>query len=346
MAKLITIPLFVLFCTLIYFFFEVPILKGMVWATGDGLVNSWAIDRMLLHEENDKVGELTKAVHPKTRFFALIAAHKGGIQSGLNSVPELIKDPDWEVRVQALKVAKARKITAAGPSVVTRLESDDPMDASGARARIEEGLLLETLVATASPLSANGLARMAITTTVSRKIRKRARKALWTLDPVPQAVEAYQEILNNPEVQRPSSADRAACLRAAAAFDLPGTLGHLTLWARKGRKKVQYAAIKGLGDLGGEGAKKYLETLIKPPSWKKRTKHNLKKQELAKRALERIRRKEAGMADIADEPEDVPDEPADGTPGDPTEPSVEDLLAAYGSDAEDPAEVTTGESAP
>ena len=329
MAKLITIPLFVLICTLIYFFFEVPILKGMVWATGDGLVNSWAVDRLLMHKEADKVGELTRGLHPKTRYFALAASHKQGIQSGLKAVPDLVKDPDWEVRTAALRVAKARKIAAAGPSIVQRLESDDPMDASGARMRVEEGLLLEALVATASPLSADGLARMAITTTVASKIRKRARKALWSLGPVPQAVEAYQEILNDPDTQRPSGDDQAACLRAAAAFDLPGTLGHLTANARKGRYNVQYAAIKGLGDLGGEGAKKFLQTIANPPAWTKLTEHNKKKQELAKRALERIRRKEAGMADISDEPEAPPANADGGDGGGSTEPSVEDLLAGF-----------------
>lgn len=334
MAKLITIPLFVLFCTLVYFFFEVPILKGMVWATGDGMVNSWAVDRLLLHKELEKVAELTHGVHPKTRYFALRASHQQGIEAGLQAVPDLIADPEWEVRVEALNVAKARGITAAGPVVVARLESDDYMGTVGARKRVEQGLLMEALVATASPLSADGLARMAITTTMADKVRKKARKALWDLGPVPQAVEAYQEILADPEGQRPTVQDLEACLRASAILDLPGTLGRLTEQARSGGRELQYAAIKALGDLGGENAKMFLETVANPPGWKRKTAHEERRQMLAKRALERIKRKASGQPDIPDEPEAKPAEGTGGGDGTPAEPSVEDLLAAYGSDAD------------
>ncbi len=327
MVRMITIPLFVLFLFLTYFFFEVPILKLMAWSTGDGLINSWVIYRLDENNQMDEIQALTTADHAKTRLFALRTSHQKSLEKGLEALPAHVEDESWEVRMQALRIAKVRRYTAAGNAVVRRLASQDPMGESRQRWNYERQALMSAMEPVASAENAESLARMALSTE-HRDLAYSARSALWPLGPLPQAEQLYSEILRDPKNQRPTREDHTNAMRNAAILGLPDTLKHLLEAARNGRSNEQLEAIKGLGDLGGEGAVAYLKSIENAPGWQLDTDLGKQRQKLAIRALERIRRRKAGEEDIPATPKE---EPKKEDPKDPNQPTVEDLLASYGS---------------
>lgn len=332
MYRMVTIPLLVLFLVLFYFFFEVPIMKMVAWFSGDGMMNYFAISRLEDDEELGAIDELTRGQYAKTRYFAIQAADRHDREQGLKALPALVKDPDWEVRMTAVAIAGRRGWKPAGAAMIDRILSKDSMGEGKRRYQFEREALLAALPSCAAPANAESMARLAITTE-DRPAAVAARKGLWPLGPLPQAELAYIEILNDPGRHAAKPEDKMAALHAAAVLDLPGALGHLIQSARKEASEVQLEAVRSLGFLGGEGAKKFLETLTKTDPWRKLTGFEEAKRKAAERALERIRRKEQGLPDM--EPEVPAATPEAGATPTEEPASVDDLLDAYGSDAED-----------
>lgn len=344
MAKLITIPLLVLFACVVYFFAEVPIMRGLVWLTDDGLVNYWAVYRLEMNDRHDVIAELTRSENAKTRLFAIQSSAAYGNKAGLAALPALVLDSSRENRIAALEMVQKLKLKSAGEAVVGRLASADPLGTDGTAYRKEMQLLRQTLPLVAGAQSAASLAALATTTAVYDNMRA-ARDALWTLGTTPEAIDAYQKIFFEPEVYRTNRVDEVGAIVALSELQTPGSADHertvlrvlsrvkSARWSRAGKLEVLVA----LGNLGGPAAKKFLEAAASPPKWKLRTAFQKKYQAYAKRNLERIRRREAGEEDLPGVPED-PAEAADAAAA--KQPSEEDLLASYGSNA------TTAPAAP
>lgn len=333
MIKMITLPLLMLFMVIFYFFFESPIMRALTWATGDGMVNWYALGRLEENGEREIIASLTRSPFSKTRYFAIQASDRMDIAEGLKALPDLIADPNWEVRMKALSIARRREYKAAGKVIMERLIERHTPEDSQRRRQLEGGSLLESLGKVAAPQNSELLAKLALRIKESKATALAARHALWQLGPLPQAEAAYVAILEDPDKYKASWDDRIACLEAAAVLDLPGVLPKLIEAAREGPAKARVRALHSLGSLGGEGAKKFLQSVVDAPDWKKATKLDQQRLREAERALERIRRKEEGLPDLEATPVTEPIETPGEEPTDPEEISVDDLLDSYGSDA-------------
>jgi hypothetical protein len=316
-----------------YFFFESHIMKALTWGTGDGMINWFAVGRLEENEQRDAIASLTRSPFAKTRLFAIQAADRMDIPEGLKRLPELIKDPNWEVRMKAISIARRRRYRAAGRVILERIVGRGKTGESQRRDQLEGGSLLESIDEVAAPENSEMLAKLALMVK-NPPVFLAARAALWKLGPLPQAELAYVEILKEPGKMKASWADRSACLEAAAVLDLPGTLERLIQAAREAPANSRLRAIHSLGSLSGEGAKKFLQAIVDAPEWQKKTKFDKQRVQEAEKALERIRRKEQGLPDLEAQPveEAQPNTPADAG----GEISVDDLLDSYGSDASEP----------
>jgi hypothetical protein len=333
MLKMITLPLLVLFLVVFYFFFESHIMRAATWATGDALVSWYAVTRLEENGEVETLTQLTRSPFSKTRYFAIQACDRLNLAAGLKSLITLADDPDWEVRMKAIAIAKKRSYKPAGAAFMRRLLRPPPNEDSQRRRQLESAALIGVLGAVAAPENSEELSQLALLKK-NVHLARVARDALWPLGPLPQAEATYQAILNEPGKYHAQWEDSAACLEAAAVLDLPGALENILKLARESTGKVRLRAIHALGSLGGEGGKKYLQSIVNAPEWRRKTDADKARIKEAEKALERIRRKEQGLPDLDSEPPvaTTGKPPPEKSPGD-EDLSVEDLLDSYGSDA-------------
>lgn len=324
MARLVAIPVlvFLLMCT--YALFEVQILKALVWMSGDGMINWFAITRLVGHEQFETVGELTQSKFAKTRLFAIWGCDSLNYEPGLKSLPQLIDDPVWEVRMEALRIAQRRRHLESGPAVLSRLANFTRKDADTRQAQFERTLLVDTLMPCSSRLNAESLAQMAITTGGGELVRV-ARTALWSLGALAEAEKAYTELLRDPELYGASFQDQMACLKAVATLELPQAFEQVTSMLRDGPGAAKVVALECLASIGGPKAKKVIEGYASQKLDEKRaTPMEKDLQAAAKRALRALDRKEKGLP---------PEDPAQVPPTGEEPVNTEDLLSSYGSDA-------------
>lgn len=334
--RMILIPILLLLALLFYYFAEVHLMRFLAWASGDGFLNSFAMNRLAYNQEFDKIAALLDNPNAKTRLFALKAGAAAEQEEILSRLPARIEDEAWEVRVEALKIAAKFRREECGRVVTNRLIDPPVSTQSKRRQQIERELLVKALPVVSSPENAESLATLGMTT--SRvKYHRLARDLLWDMPPQPLASQLYSSILIDPKANKARPKDIRNALKASAMLDLEGTFPFLIEQIQKGGKKAVLAAIEGLGYVGTEDpalrakAKTMLESIAKPARWVEKTDYVKRKLDLAQKALERIERREKGLPDVLDEDLGLSDPP---TPTPVTElQDMEELLSGYGSDA-------------
>lgn len=317
MTRLITIPLMILIAIIFYVIFEVQIAQTVAWVTGDGLLNMYALSRLEYHKETERVLELTKDDDAKTRLFALQTAVFLG---DVSPIPRLITDPDFEVRMRAINLARQKKHQESGVVIASRILDYDPFGADKRAAQFERAALMEALAPTASRLNAATLASIAIDGKQSPKIMTTARKALFSLGPIAEGEDCYKALLDKPRSYRASYDDLKHALAGAAVVRYDGAVETIIKYARSGPGGVQPAAVMALGTLGGPVAKRMLQEYAKDPAKKEfETKTTIQKRKAAKLALLQLEAREKGRP--------VPTSLEQANKASETE----DLLSSYGS---------------